>query len=161
MSWWILTLIGLMLWLRRLKNPMNPLAWWRTLDEALWPTFDGLMVLKGDDVAINDLMKDWNPWWRSQCLCIPCWGHITIGDGHYAWEGLTPTYMATWWPLDTVWSLMVHLEMIWVLEPIHMVIWKPMIVGAFDMMEYLVMTPSSLGDRFLCYGLEIYGKYIV
>jgi hypothetical protein len=37
------------------------------------------------------LMKTWNPWWRSWCPCIPCWGHGTLGDGHYAWEGLAPT----------------------------------------------------------------------
>ena len=30
-------------------------------EEALGPTFDGLMVLKGDDMVINDLMKTWNP----------------------------------------------------------------------------------------------------
>ena len=48
---------------------------------------------------------------------------------------------------------MVHLEMIWVLESIHMVVCNPMIVGAFDMMESLVMMPSSLGDGVLCDGL--------
>ena len=36
---------------------------------------------------------------------------------------------------------MVHLEIIWVLESIHMVVFNPMIVGSFDMMEYLVMMP--------------------
>ena len=56
---------------------------------------------------------------------------------------------------------MVHLETIWVLESIHMVVCKPMIVGAFDMMEYLVMMPSSLGDGFLYDGLEVHGNYLV
>lgn len=56
---------------------------------------------------------------------------------------------------------MVHLEMIWVLESIHMVVCKPMIVGAFDMIESLVMMPSSLGDGVLCDGLEVHGKYLV
>ena len=50
---------------------------------------------------------------------------------------------------------------IWVLESIHMVVCKPMIVGAFDMMEYLVMIPSSLGDGVLCDGIEFHGKYLV
>ena len=45
---------------------------------------------------------------------------------------------------------MVHLEMIWVLESIHMVVCKPIIVGDFDMVEYFVMVPSSLGDGVLC-----------
>ena len=56
---------------------------------------------------------------------------------------------------------MVHLEMIWVLESIHRVDCKPMIVGAFDMMEYLLMILSSLGDGFLCDGLEFHRKYLV
>ena len=56
---------------------------------------------------------------------------------------------------------MVHLEMIWVLESIHMVVCKTMIVGAIDIMEYLVMIPSSLGDGFLCDGLEFHGNYLV
>ena len=56
---------------------------------------------------------------------------------------------------------MVHLEMIWVLESIHMVVCKPIIVGAFDMMESLVMMPSSLGNGALCDGLEVHGKYLV
>ena len=56
---------------------------------------------------------------------------------------------------------MVHLETIWVLESRHMVVCKPMIVGSFDMMEYLVMMPSSLGDGVLCDGLEFHGKYLV
>ena len=56
---------------------------------------------------------------------------------------------------------MVHLEIIWVLESIHMVVCKAIIVGAFDMMEYLVIMPSSLGDRVLCDGIKVQGKYIV
>ena len=56
---------------------------------------------------------------------------------------------------------MLHLEIIWVLESIHMVVYKTMIVGSFDMMEYLVMIPSSLGDGVLCDGLGVNGKYIV
>ena len=56
---------------------------------------------------------------------------------------------------------MVHLKMIWVLEPIHMVVCKPIIAGAFDMMESLVMMPSSLGDGVLCDGFEVHGKYLV
>ena len=56
---------------------------------------------------------------------------------------------------------MMHLEMIWVLEPIHMVVCKPMLVGVFDMMESLVMMPSSLGDGVLCDGLEVNVKYLV
>ena len=56
---------------------------------------------------------------------------------------------------------MVHLEIIWALEFIHMVVCNPMIVGAFDMMESLVMIPSSLGDGVLCDGLEFHGKYHV
>ena len=56
---------------------------------------------------------------------------------------------------------MVHLEIIWVLESIHMVVCKPMIVGSFDMMESLVMMPSSLSDGVLCDGLEVHGKYLV
>ena len=54
---------------------------------------------------------------------------------------------------------MVHLEMIWVLESIHMVVCKPMIVGAFDMMESLVTMPLSVGDGVLCNGLEVHGKH--
>ena len=42
-----------------------------------------------------------------------------------------------------------------------MVVHKLMIVGAFDMMESLVMMPSSLGDGVLCDGLEVHGKYLV
>ena len=42
-----------------------------------------------------------------------------------------------------------------------MVVCKPMIVGAFDMMESLVMMPLSLGDEVLCDGLEVHGKYLV
>ena len=56
---------------------------------------------------------------------------------------------------------MVHLEMIWALESIHMVVCKPMIVGAFDIMEYLVMILSSLAEGVLCDGIEVHGKYIV
>ena len=63
--------------------------------------------------------------------------------------------------MDTILSLMVHLEMIWVLESIHMVVCKPMIVRAFDMMESLFMMPSSIGDGVLCDGLEFHGKYLV
>ena len=37
MSWWILTLGGLLVWLRWLKNPMNPIAWWRSPEESLGP----------------------------------------------------------------------------------------------------------------------------
>ena len=55
---------------------------------------------------------------------------------------------------------MVHLEMIWVVESIHMAVCKPMIVGAFDIMESLVIIFSSLGDGVLCDGLEVHGKYI-
>ena len=56
---------------------------------------------------------------------------------------------------------MVHLEMICVLESIHMVACKPMIVRDFDIMEYLVMMPSSLGYGDICDGLEVHGKYLV
>ena len=56
---------------------------------------------------------------------------------------------------------MVHLEMICVLESIHMVVCKIMIVGAFEMMEYLVTMLSSLCDGVLCDGLEVHGKYHV
>ena len=56
---------------------------------------------------------------------------------------------------------MMHLEMICVLESIYMVVCKPMIVGSFDMMEYLVMIPSSLGNEFLCDVLEVHGKYLI
>ena len=42
-----------------------------------------------------------------------------------------------------------------------MVVCKPMIVGAFDMMEYLVMMPSSLYYGVLCDGIEFHGKYLV
>ena len=56
---------------------------------------------------------------------------------------------------------MVHLEMIWVLESIHTMVCKPMILGAFDMMEPLIVMPSSLGDGVLCDGLEVHGKYLV
>ena len=38
---------------------------------------------------------------------------------------------------------------------------KPMIVGAFDMMDYLVIIPSSLSDGVLCDGIEVQGKYLV
>ena len=55
---------------------------------------------------------------------------------------------------------MVHLEMR-VLESIHMVVCKPMNVESFDMMEYLFMVPSSLGDGLLCDGIEVHGKYLV
>ena len=44
---------------------------------------------------------------------------------------------------------MVHLEMK-VLGSIHMVVCKLMIVGTFDMMESLVMMPSSLDDGVQC-----------
>ena len=53
---------------------------------------------------------------------------------------------------------MVHLEMIWVLESIHKVVCKSMIVGAFDMMEYFVMIPSSLVYGVLCDGIEVHVK---
>ena len=36
-----------------------------------------------------------------------------------------------------------------------------MIVGSFEMMEYLVTMPSSLGDGVLCDGIEVHGKYLV
>ena len=42
-----------------------------------------------------------------------------------------------------------------------MVVCKPMIVRVFNMMEYLVMMPSSLGDGVLCDGLEVHGKCLV
>ena len=51
---------------------------------------------------------------------------------------------------------MVNLEIIWVLESIHIVVCKPMIIGAFDMMEYLVMMLSSLGNEVLCDGIEFH-----
>ena len=38
---------------------------------------------------------------------------------------------------------------------------KPMIVGVFDVMEYLVMMPSSLGNGVLCDDIEVHGKYLV
>ena len=90
MSWWILTLGGLLVWLRWLKKPMKPLAWWRSPWTHIW-WLNGPCPIKGDDVVINDLMKTWNPWWRSWCSCSPCWGHGTLGYDHYAWEGLAPT----------------------------------------------------------------------
>ena len=42
-----------------------------------------------------------------------------------------------------------------------MVVCNGMIVGSFDMMEYLVMMTSSLGDGILFDGLEVHGKYVV
>ena len=56
---------------------------------------------------------------------------------------------------------MVHLEMIWVMESIHMMVSKPMIIRAFDMMENLGMMPSSLGYGVLCDGIEVHAKYFV
>ena len=56
---------------------------------------------------------------------------------------------------------MVHLETIWVLESMHIIVCKTMIVGSFDMMEYLVTMPSSLGDGVIYDGLEFHGKYLV
>ena len=38
---------------------------------------------------------------------------------------------------------------------------NPMIDGAFDMMESLVMMLSSLGNGVLCDELEVHGKYLV
>ena len=64
--------------------------------------------------------------------------------------------MEAWLPLDTIFlSLMVHLEMIRALKSIHVVVCKPMIVGAFDMVAYLFMIPSSLGDGVLYDGIEV------
>ena len=56
---------------------------------------------------------------------------------------------------------MVHLEMSWVLESIHMVVCNPMIGGYFDMMEYLAMIPSSLSDIVLCDRIEVHGNYLI
>ena len=75
----------LLVWVRWLKKPMNPLASWRSLEEALGPTLDGLKVnssctLDEDDVVIDKdleplmktlmpLQRSWSPllvWWHDE-----------------------------------------------------------------------------------------------
>ena len=138
-SWLV---VGWMMWLMCVKYLM---CWWWIPLLAL----DGLGVFK----------FLWGPWvhnlwsWSSCIWRLRCWNpHLWWYIGTHSYGvlgvleslGLKPTYMVAWWPLDIIWSLMVHLEMIWVLESIHMVVCKPMIVGAFDMMEYLVMIPLAM-----------------
>ena len=60
MSWWILNLGSLLVWLRWLKKPMKHLSLWRIIEESLGTTFDGLMVLAHLKVVMLSLMT----WWR-------------------------------------------------------------------------------------------------
>ena len=53
------------------------------------------------------------------------------------------------------------LEIIWVSKFINMMVCKPMIVGSFDLMEYLVMIPSSLNNGVIFDGLKVHGNYLV
>ena len=115
MSWWILTLGVLLVWVRWLKKPMNSLASWRSLEEALGPTLDGLKVnssctLDEDDVVID---KDLEPLMIPLMPLVWSWSPLLALDMVRWHDEGTHTHMMAVWPLDTLMMILVLLKVGW------------------------------------------------
>ena len=114
MSWWILTVGSLLVWLRRLKKPMNPLgmsknplASRRRLKGVLGPTLNGVMILQpllGHGALV---------WWWWPCMVLDMlWNPWTCPwydeESHEDLEPLMKILM----PLQRSWSPLLALDMV-------------------------------------------------
>ena len=116
MSWWILTLGSLLVWLRWLKKPMKPLgmskkplASWRRLEGVLRPTLNGVMIFQ--PLLGHGGLVWW--WWWWPCMVLNrLWNPWTCPwydeESH---EDLEPL-MKTLIPLQRSWSPLLALDVV-------------------------------------------------
>ena len=128
MSWWILTLGGLLVWLRWLKKPMKPLAWWRSPKDVLEPTVGDLMTLQpllGSWSSCIMMMTSYGPWHAMELMNMSLvWWRSPwrLGTPDEYLDALVkvvkpmrldgmmkaPTHM--WWHLDTCLHALWHFD---------------------------------------------------